>query len=166
MIFLLIFWDSAYLLGEGTANTWWFLLHNDRKSRHRRIKKQRRYERLTKPQDSCPHEKQGWAGGKWEVWIWCDCMMKFWVFWKLSHKTGIKDFLDLRKLNFCKIWCHLLNRWRHELIMYSKYNHGKTIPSNNSYWKLWILVELFNDKLRKIMCVSYKTDIINDMTTF
>ena len=34
------------LLAEGTANTWWILLHNDRKKRHRRIKKQRRYERL------------------------------------------------------------------------------------------------------------------------
>ena len=34
------------VLAEGTANTWWILLHNDRKSRHRRIKKQRRHERL------------------------------------------------------------------------------------------------------------------------
>ena len=34
------------LLAEGTANTWWILFHNDRKSRHRRIKKQHRYERL------------------------------------------------------------------------------------------------------------------------
>ena len=34
------------LLAEGTGNTWWILLHNDRKSGHRRIKKQRRYERL------------------------------------------------------------------------------------------------------------------------
>ena len=28
------------------SNAWWILLHNDRKSRHRRIKKQRRYECL------------------------------------------------------------------------------------------------------------------------
>ena len=34
------------LLVEGTANTWWILLHNDRTSRHRRIKKQHRYKRL------------------------------------------------------------------------------------------------------------------------
>ena len=34
------------LLVEGTGNTWWILLHNDTKSRHRRIRKQRRYERL------------------------------------------------------------------------------------------------------------------------
>ena len=34
----------SLLLAEGTANTWWILLHNDRKSRHRRIKKQRLYE--------------------------------------------------------------------------------------------------------------------------
>ena len=34
------------VLAEGTANTWWIPLHNDRKSWHRRIKKQRRYERL------------------------------------------------------------------------------------------------------------------------
>ena len=32
-------------MGE-QSNTWWILLHNDRKSRHRRIKKQRRYGRL------------------------------------------------------------------------------------------------------------------------
>ena len=35
------------LLAEGITNTWWILFHNDKKSRHRRIKKQRRYERLT-----------------------------------------------------------------------------------------------------------------------
>ena len=35
------------LLGEGTTNTWRILLHNDRKSRHWRIKKQRCYERLS-----------------------------------------------------------------------------------------------------------------------
>ena len=33
-------------LAEGTANILWILLHNDRKSWHRRMKKQRRYERL------------------------------------------------------------------------------------------------------------------------
>ena len=33
-------------LAEGSADTWWILLHNDRKSRHRRIKKQRRYGHL------------------------------------------------------------------------------------------------------------------------
>jgi len=33
------------LVGE-QSNAWWILLHNDRKSRHRRIKRQRRYERL------------------------------------------------------------------------------------------------------------------------
>ena len=32
-------------MGE-QSYTWWLLRHNDRKSRHRRIKKQRRYERL------------------------------------------------------------------------------------------------------------------------
>ena len=31
------------LLAEGTTNTWRILLHNDRKSPHRRIKKQRHY---------------------------------------------------------------------------------------------------------------------------
>ena len=40
----------VFLLGAGTANTWWILLHSDRKSRHRRIKKQRRYERLAATQ--------------------------------------------------------------------------------------------------------------------
>ena len=34
------------LLVEQTVNTWWILLHNDRNSRHRRIKKQRRCECL------------------------------------------------------------------------------------------------------------------------
>ena len=34
------------LLAEGTANTWSVLLYNDRKSRHRGIKKQRRCEHL------------------------------------------------------------------------------------------------------------------------
>ena len=34
------------LLAEGTAHTWLILLHNDRKSQHRRIKRQRRNERL------------------------------------------------------------------------------------------------------------------------
>ena len=33
------------VLAERTANTWRILLHNDSKSRHRRIKKQRHYER-------------------------------------------------------------------------------------------------------------------------
>ena len=33
------FGNFGSLLAEGTANTWWILLHNDRKSRHRRIKK-------------------------------------------------------------------------------------------------------------------------------
>ena len=37
---------NSVLLGEGTTNTWWFLLHNDRKSWHRRIKKQCCYEGL------------------------------------------------------------------------------------------------------------------------
>ena len=37
---------KSSLLGEGTTNIWWILLHNDRKNRHRRIKKQHRYERL------------------------------------------------------------------------------------------------------------------------
>ena len=42
---LAFFWKKdGSLLVEGTANTWWILLHNDRKSR--RIKKQRCYERL------------------------------------------------------------------------------------------------------------------------
>ena len=42
---LAFFWKKyGSLLAEGTANTWWILLHNDRKSR--RIKKQRCYERL------------------------------------------------------------------------------------------------------------------------
>ena len=36
---------ATSLLAEGTARTWWILLHNDRKSQHRRIKLQRRYER-------------------------------------------------------------------------------------------------------------------------
>ena len=44
--FIFNFHVPSSLLAEGTANTWWILLHNDRKSRHRRIKKQRRYERL------------------------------------------------------------------------------------------------------------------------
>ena len=35
------------LLAERTANTWEILLYNDRKSRHRRIKTQRRHERLS-----------------------------------------------------------------------------------------------------------------------
>ena len=44
---LAFFWKKyGSLLAEGTANTWWILLHNDRKSQHRRIKKQRRYEHL------------------------------------------------------------------------------------------------------------------------
>ena len=34
------------LLAEGTAKTWWILLHNDTKSRHWRIKKLLCYERL------------------------------------------------------------------------------------------------------------------------
>ena len=34
------------LLEKGTANTCWILLHNDRKSQHRRIKKYRGYECL------------------------------------------------------------------------------------------------------------------------
>ena len=36
-------------MGE-QSYTWWLLRHNDRKSRHRRIKKQRRYERLAAKQ--------------------------------------------------------------------------------------------------------------------
>ena len=36
----------SLLLAEGTANTWWILFHNGRKSRHQKIKKQCRYERL------------------------------------------------------------------------------------------------------------------------
>eukprot|EP01114_Cavostelium_apophysatum_P018241 TRINITY_DN5605_c0_g1_i1.p1 TRINITY_DN5605_c0_g1~~TRINITY_DN5605_c0_g1_i1.p1 ORF type:complete len:784 (-),score=167.07 TRINITY_DN5605_c0_g1_i1:8-2359(-) len=38
--------DSRSLLVGEQSNTWRILLRNDRKSRHRRIKKQRRYERL------------------------------------------------------------------------------------------------------------------------
>ena len=47
--FCLSFKDIIFrvtLLAERTTNTWRILLHNDRKSRHRRIKKQRRYESL------------------------------------------------------------------------------------------------------------------------
>ena len=51
------FGNFGSLLEEGTANTWWILLHNHRKSRHRRIKKQRRYERLSWAHASCPHPR-------------------------------------------------------------------------------------------------------------
>ncbi|KAA6358530.1 MAG: hypothetical protein EZS28_045943, partial [Streblomastix strix] len=37
--------SRSLLVGE-QSNTWRILLRNDRKSRHRRIKKRRRYERL------------------------------------------------------------------------------------------------------------------------
>ena len=43
---ILLHYIQCSLLAEGTGKTWWILLHNARKSRHRRIKKQRRYERL------------------------------------------------------------------------------------------------------------------------
>ena len=43
-----IFWGKIWFTISGrNCNTWWILLHNDRKSRHRKIKKQRRYERLS-----------------------------------------------------------------------------------------------------------------------
>ena len=48
------FGNFGSLIAEETANTWWILLHNDRKSRHRRITKQRRYERLRWAHASCP----------------------------------------------------------------------------------------------------------------
>ena len=48
------FGNFGSLIVEETANTWWILLRNDRKSRHRRIKKQRRYERLRWAHASCP----------------------------------------------------------------------------------------------------------------
>ena len=50
--YLLLYLTFTYLsipsslLAEGTANIWWILLYNDRKSRHWRIKKQCCYERL------------------------------------------------------------------------------------------------------------------------
>ncbi|CAK1601505.1 unnamed protein product [Parnassius mnemosyne] len=40
-----IYCSRSLLMGE-QSNAWRILLRNDRKSRHRRIKKQRRYERL------------------------------------------------------------------------------------------------------------------------
>ena len=58
-----IFFLEKYgsLLVEGTANTWWILLHNDRKSWHRTIKNQHRYERLR-----CASKAvmPGWGRGK------------------------------------------------------------------------------------------------------
>ena len=51
------------ILVEGTANTWWILLHNDRKSWHPRIKKQRRYERLSWSKPVIPRlDKAGRVG--------------------------------------------------------------------------------------------------------
>ena len=47
---------SLSLLAEGTTNTWWILLHNDRESWHRRIKKQRRYEHLASQKGVFPKQ--------------------------------------------------------------------------------------------------------------
>ena len=46
MTFFFLLFDWGSLCGEVTANTWWILLLNDRKSRHRRTKNKRCYERL------------------------------------------------------------------------------------------------------------------------
>ena len=48
------FGNFGSLLAGGIAKTWWILLHNNRKSQHRRIKKQRRYESLRWAHASCP----------------------------------------------------------------------------------------------------------------
>ena len=48
------FGNFGSLLAKETANTWWNLFRNDRKSRHRRLKKQRCYERLRWAHASCP----------------------------------------------------------------------------------------------------------------
>ena len=55
---------KGYLLPDGTTNNWWFLRHNGRKSQHRRIKKERFYERVAATQVYyiCGKEWSSWAG--------------------------------------------------------------------------------------------------------
>ena len=85
-IFLFIIWMRFLVRGR----TWWILLHNDRKSRHRSIKKQRRYERLAATQIIYA----GGVGG------------------------GLKLKIALARTHFCWIWRNLVYSFTKVLLVH------------------------------------------------
>ena len=90
---------TVLLLGEGT-NTWWILFHSERKSRHRRIKKQHCYECLANPEESCSKVRQGWVGQKWDVWDSWQFLPSLWnirVTFKLKSIISTKVLLLIDK---------------------------------------------------------------------
>ena len=67
MFFFIFYFFECSLLAEGAANTYWFLLYNERKGRHWLIKKRRRYERLATAR-ACHVYRWGWLSWVLDLW--------------------------------------------------------------------------------------------------